>query len=191
MPGVWAEGRQATAAGPRREREGSRQAWLPNPPPAPGGPRAGSWLCSATWGLEGSCGWKVTPGPRRNHRHINHWLSVAAVLFSAHSGPGDPHSPAGEVGGGSEVSLHLHPALTEAISSPRVKPTLARVTFWQEGVLIGPWERGSPGPGPGRAGGAAVCRVLLRPTPAPLLCTAPPPCRAGVWAQRPSSRSIS
>lgn len=45
-------------------------------------PRAGSWLCSATWGLEGNCRWKVTPGAR-SRRNINHWLSVCSrFIFS-------------------------------------------------------------------------------------------------------------
>lgn len=38
-----------------------------NPPPPP--PGAGSWLCSATWRPEGSCGPKVTLGLERSRAH--------------------------------------------------------------------------------------------------------------------------
>lgn len=57
--------------------------------------------------------------------------------------------------GGRKVSLHLHQSLTEVISLLRVKPTLARVTFWQEGVLTGPWKR-QPRPH-ARAGRGCSC----------------------------------
>lgn len=87
--------------------------------------------------------------------------------------------------------MYLHPSLTEVISLLRVKPTLARVTFWQEEVFRDPWKRGSQGPMPGQAGAAAVVQRQSeqpRPfSPTALLPSLP----AGSWAQRPSSRSIS
>lgn len=67
--------------------------------------------------------------------------------------------------GGRKVSLHLHPSLTEVISLLRVKPTLARVTFWQKGVLIGPWKRGSQGPMLEQAGDAAMVQSPTQTDP--------------------------
>lgn len=52
--------------------------------------------------------------------------------------------------GGRKVSVYPHPSLTEVISLLRVKPTLARVTFWQGEVFGGPWKRGSQGSMPGQ-----------------------------------------
>lgn len=89
VPAVWAEGRAQQQGQGEEGRTGARRTGYQSHL-QPRGSGAGSWLCSATWRLEGSCRWKVTPGPRRNHRHINHWPSFAAVLFSAYSGPSDP-----------------------------------------------------------------------------------------------------
>lgn len=80
--------------------------------------------------------------------------------------------------GGREVSLHLHPSLTEVISLLRSKPTLVRVTFWQKGVLTGPWKRGSQGPTSGQAGVQLWCGVPRRLTPA--LSAQHPPLPAGL-----------
>lgn len=64
-----AEGRPAAPAGPSWEdwwaRSGAAKT-TPRPPPPPG---AGSWLCSATWRPEGSCGPKVTLGLERSRAH--------------------------------------------------------------------------------------------------------------------------
>ena len=59
----------ACRAGRRAElgrRVGARRG-CQNPPQAPTG--AGSWLCSATWRPEGSCGRKVTLGLERSRSH--------------------------------------------------------------------------------------------------------------------------
>lgn len=67
-------GSQSACGAGRRQADHSRRAKLgrlvgarrgcQNPPPAPLG--AGSWLCSATWRLERSCGRKVTLGLERS-----------------------------------------------------------------------------------------------------------------------------
>ena len=70
-------GSQSACRAGRRQADHSRRAKLgrlvgarrgcQNPPPAPLG--TGSWLCSATWRLERSCGRKVTLGLERSRAH--------------------------------------------------------------------------------------------------------------------------